>query len=65
MGRPILWYWSIFGIDGEIALPLRIGNTSVPSPSDRAASRISSALPQSGTRCSHFAFIRRAGTVHT
>ena len=53
-------------VDAEIAFPLRIGNTSgVPSPSVRAASRISTARRQSGTRCSRFAFIRRAGTVHT
>ena len=61
------WYWSIFGnFDEAIDLPLRIGNTSrLPSPSARAAWRTSSALPHSGTRCSRFAFIRMAGTVHT
>ena len=40
-----------------IGLPLRIGNTSrLPIPSVRAASRISSARPHSGNRCSRFAF---------
>ena len=34
-------------------------------PSVRAASRISSARPHSGTRCSRFAFIRAAAIVHT
>ena len=61
----ISWYRSIFGsVDDEIgrAHPLRIGNTKPqPSPSARAASRISIARRQSGTRCSRFAFIRRAG----
>ena len=53
-------------VDNAIALPLRIGNTRpLPSPSARAASRISSARPHSGTRCSRFAFIRRAEIVHT
>ena len=51
----------------EIAFPLRIGNTSPlePAPSVRAASRISSARPHSGTRCSRFAFIRAAEIVQT
>ena len=51
----------------RIGLALRMGNTSRrgPSPSVRAASRISSARPQSGTRCSRFAFIRAAEIVHT
>ena len=54
----ILWYWSILGsVDMPIGLPLRIGNTSrLPIPSVRAASRISSARPHSGNRCSRFAF---------
>ena len=48
-------------------LPLRIGNTRPPesAPSIRAAWRISSARPQSGTRCPRFAFIRAAEIVHT
>ena len=51
-------------VDGvEIGLPLRIGNTSgLPSPSVRAASRTSSALPHSGIR--RFVLIRRADRVH-
>ena len=46
---------------------LRMGNTSrrVPSPSVRAASRISTARRHSGTRCSRFTFIRVAEIVHT
>ena len=36
-----------------------------PSPSVRAASRISTARRHSGTPCSRFAFIRVAGIVHT
>ena len=52
-------------VDADIGLPLRIGNTSgLPSPSARAASRISNARPHSGTRCSRFAFIRMAEMVH-
>ena len=62
----VAWYWSTLGsVDMEIDLPLRMGNTSLSSPSVRAASRISSARPQSGTRCSRFAFIRAAKIVHT
>ena len=54
------------GLDMAIGLPLRIGNASgLQSPSTRAASSISNARPQSGTRCSRFAFIRMAETVHT
>ena len=45
--------------------PLRLGNTSGPSPSVRAAARIASARPHSGTRWSRFIFIRVAGMVHT
>ena len=42
-----------------IRLPLTLGNTSAfPSSSDRAALRISSARPHSGTRCSRFALVR-------
>ena len=54
-------------VDAEIGLPLRMGNTSrrTPSPSARAASRISSARRHSGTRCSRFAFIRAAEIVDT
>ena len=50
-----------------IGLPLRIGNTRgrAPSPCPRAASRIASARGLSGTRCSLFAFILPAETVHT
>ena len=52
-------------VDGAIGRPLHIGNTRSPSPSDRAASRTSTARSQSGTRCSRFAFIRSAEIVHT
>ena len=49
-----------------IRLPRTLGNTSgLPSPSGRAASRISSARALSGTRCSRFALVRVAGTVPT
>ena len=56
---------TIGSVESAIGFPLRIGNTrSLLSPSVRAASRISTARPHSGTRCSRFAFIRVAGTVH-
>ena len=59
--------WSILGsVDAEIGFPLRMGNTSrLPSPSVRAASRISTARRHNGTRCSRFAFILAAEIVHT
>ena len=46
-------------------LPRDIGNTrGAPGPSDRASASTWTARPHSGTRCSCFAFIRVAGTVH-
>ena len=49
----------------ERGLPLGLGNTSqLPSRSVRAVWRISAARHESGTRCSRFAFMRSAGTVH-
>ena len=38
---------------------------AAPSPSPRAASRISIARPESGTRCSRFDFMRLAGIIQT
>ena len=64
----IRWYCSILGsVDADMGFPLRIGNTRglAPSPSVRAASRISSARRHSGTRCPRFSFIRAADIVHT
>ena len=47
-------------------LPRGLGNTSAfPWPSVRAASRTCSARRVRGTRCSRFALVRVAGTVHT
>ena len=57
----------IFGsVDADIALPLRIRNTTgLPSPSAHAVSRITSARAHSRTRCSRLAFIDMADIVHT
>ncbi len=50
------------------ALPPTVGNTNSSSPAPRSCSASrspSTARPHSGSRCVRFAFIRRAGTVHT
>ena len=48
-----------------MAIGLPLNTSGLPLPSVGARSRTSTARPQSGTRCSRFAFICVAEIVHT
>ena len=63
----IRWSWSIFGsVDADIALPRRVGKHEVAAVTEcpRRVKDLNRPSAQR-TRCSHFAFVRRAATAYT